>query len=145
MDNPMSKRQFFPLSSAVACWLRHSAAFEPSFRTAIVSKTSARSAAFGRDSRLTSAFLFTCLPDWRSRPTCTNSAAALDVQAGSPEMSFQQSVGVSDVEFSIGDRRRRALRHPGRASRVAPHGVVVEFYGGAATRVGVADRLSLSD
>ena len=54
--------------------------------------------------------------------TCTNSAAALDVQAGSPEISFlhQQSVGVSDVEFSIGDRasgvtaprdRPRALHH----------------------------------
>ena len=42
--------------------------------------------------------------------TCTNSAAALDVQAGSPEMSFphQQSVGVSDVEFSIGDCSRQA-------------------------------------
>jgi hypothetical protein len=47
--------------------------------------------------------------------TCTNSAAALDLQAGSPEMPFlhQQSVGVSDVEFSIGDRRYQALQHPG--------------------------------
>ena len=42
--------------------------------------------------------------------TCTNSAAALDVQAGSPEMPFlhQPSFGVSDVEFSIGDCRRQA-------------------------------------
>ena len=49
--------------------------------------------------------------------------AALDVQAGSPEMSFlhQQSVGVSDVEFSIGDRRRQALRHPPDRPRALHH------------------------
>ena len=47
--------------------------------------------------------------------TFTNSAAALDVQAGCPATSFlhQQSVGVSDVEFSIGDRHRQASEQPG--------------------------------
>jgi hypothetical protein len=46
--------------------------------------------------------------------TCTNSAAALDLQAGFSEMPFLhlQSVGVSDVEFSNGDRRCQASEQP---------------------------------
>ena len=45
----------------------------------------------------------------------TTSAAALDVQAGSLETSIPhpQSVGVPDVEFSIGDRCCQASQHPG--------------------------------
>jgi len=45
---------------------------------------------------------------------CTNSAAAPDVRAEPAAMFFlhQQSVGVSDVEFSIGDRRRQASEQP---------------------------------
>ena len=87
-----------------------SGGIEPSFRIAIVSKTPARGSVFGRDSRLTMRLLVHVLARVAITATCTNSAAALDVQAGSPEMSFlhQQSVGVSDVEFSIGDCRRQA-------------------------------------
>ena len=87
-----------------------SGGIEPSFRIAIVSKTSARSAVFGRDSRLTMRLLVHVLARLAITATWSNSATALDVLAGSPEMSFlhQQSVGVSDVEFSIGDRRPQA-------------------------------------
>jgi hypothetical protein len=69
-----------------------SGGIEPSFRTAIVSKTSARSAAFGRDSRLTMRLLVHVLARLAITATCTNSAAALDVQAGSPEMSFTSNL-----------------------------------------------------
>src|SRR5258705_7607412 len=90
---------------------------EPSFRIATVSKTSARSAVFGWDSRLTVCLLVHMLARLAITATCANSAAALNVQAGSSkiEMSFlhQQFVGVSNDEFSIGDRRGQALQQPG--------------------------------
>jgi len=88
-----------------------SGGIEPSFRIAMVFRTSARSAAvFGQDSRLTMRLLVHVLARLAITATCTNSAAALDAQAGFPRMSFlhQQSIGVSDVEFSIGDRRDQA-------------------------------------
>jgi hypothetical protein len=88
---------------------------EPSFQGAINPKPSARSAAFSRDARAMMRLLVHVLTRLAITATCTNSAAALEVQAVSPETSFvhQQSVGVSDVEFSIGDRRYQALQHPG--------------------------------
>ena len=70
----------------------------PSARIAIASKSSARSAVFGQDSRLTMRLLVHVVARLTIAATLTN-PAALDVQVGSPEMSFLhlQSVGVSDV------------------------------------------------
>lgn len=55
--------------------------------------------------------------------TCTNSAAALDVQAGSPEMSFTSNLSgypMLNSQSAIAAVRRYGA--PGQASRVAPHG-----------------------
>ena len=77
----------------------------------------ARNAVCGRDSGLTMRLLVHVLARLAITATSTNSAAALDLQAGSPEISipYLQSVGVSDVKFSIGDRQRRREREIKRA------------------------------
>jgi hypothetical protein len=88
---------------------------EPSFQRAINPRTSAQNPAFGRDARAVMRLLVHVLTRLAITATCTNSAAAIELQPTFPETSFvhQQAVGVSDVEFSIGDRRYQALQHPG--------------------------------
>jgi hypothetical protein len=108
-----------PIFFIIVCIVRLPAAspggIEPSFQRAINPRTSARNAAFSRDARAMMRLLVHVLTRLAITATCTNSAAALELQAVSPETSFvhQQAVGVSDVEFSIGDRRYQALQHPG--------------------------------
>jgi hypothetical protein len=83
---------------------------ERSFQRAFDPNMPAQNSAFSRDSRLTMRLLVHVLARLAITATCTNSAAAPDLRAGPPEMFLlhHQSVGVSDVQFSIRDRGRQA-------------------------------------
>ena len=84
----MPKRQSFPSSSSVACRLCPSTALSCLPGGPSISTTPARNAVFGRDTRLTMRLLVHVLARLAITANFTTSAAALDVRAGSPEISI---------------------------------------------------------